>query len=230
MAFSKSLVFWSWSPKRILPQDFKVFFLTLPPWFFSGEGLETKVGHDWNEVKTMCKHDEMAGICTFFVSSKGLGVCLKGLEMNNYLSFLSAWAGFAYDDWFSETILSTDLISSKLYDEFEEKQDETICMLIWTFVYEHSSISEIHGKHTGSQFTRLHHPACPFTLSVQADTIGKPVEGFRFPSEHPICDGSQWFKGWQFHLDEGTKWAMREKLDCLGYISWGWYYPVMWAL
>lgn len=101
MAFLSLLFFGVGVLNGSFPRILKVFF-NMPHVIFFGGRTRNKRWTDWNEVKTMCKHDEMAGICTFFVSSKGLGVCLKGLEMSNYLSFLSAGAGFAYDDSFQK--------------------------------------------------------------------------------------------------------------------------------
>ena len=91
MAFLSLLFFGVGVLNGSFPRILKVFFSTLPPWFFSGEGLETKDGHDWNEVKTMCKHDEMAGICSLFVSSKGFGRVFEGpWNEQLYLLFLFA--------------------------------------------------------------------------------------------------------------------------------------------
>ena len=71
------------------PRILKVFFQHATVIFFGGRTGNKR----WTWLKrseTMCKHDEIAGICTFFVSSKGLGVCLKGFERpwNEQLPFI----------------------------------------------------------------------------------------------------------------------------------------------
>lgn len=178
---------------------------------FSAKELETTDGHDWKEVK-LCvnKMRWLVFAPTVFCIFQRFGRVFEGPwnEQLPFITFLFAWAGFAYDDSFQKRFYRR--ISSRLSCMMNLKRNNMkqlfVCwfeLLFMNTVPSPKSVGKSHRKSV--VFPRLHHPAdYPFTSSV-------PVpEGFRFPSEHPICDGSQWFfKGWQLDL-EGTPWAMRK--------------------